>query len=309
MKKLSFLISCLLIVVLINLLYNYQPSYYKESRLQMGTVVEVTVPNQRVAELVFARIAELENKLSIYKPESEISRLNKEGRAVVSPDTLELIQLAKKYYYLTEGNFDVTVLPLSKLWGLKGKNKVDKIPQQAEIDAVLPLIGCDKIIINESNRQVSFEKAGMEIDLGGIAKGFVVDEAIKILKSNGVKSALVVAGGDMYCLGKKGSKFWHVGIRNPQGAGVIKELNLENAAITTSGGYERFVTIQEKKFCHIINPKNGYPLEDINSSATVIADSCVVADILSTTLFIVKNEQAAAIAKRCGIREYFISRH
>lgn len=308
MKKIFFLLCSIFIIVSINLLYNSQPRYYREARLQMGTVVEVTVPNKKAADLVFARIAELENKLSIYKPESEISRLNKDGRAVVSLDTLELIQLAKKYYSLTDGVFDVTVLPLSRLWGLKGKKQVDKIPQQAEIDAILPLIGCDKIIINESSRQVSFEKEGMEIDLGGVAKGFVVDEAIKILKSNGVKSALVVAGGDMYCLGKKGSKFWHVGIRNPRGAGVIRELNLENAAITTSGGYERFVTIQGKRFCHIIDSKSGYPLETINSSATVIAQSCTVADILSTTLFIVNKDKAAEIAKKCGVREYFLSR-
>lgn len=306
MKKILVVILGLVLVFGVLAFYLSAPQYYKESRFLMGTIIEVTAPDKKAIEVVFNKFEELNNLFSVNLPESQINRLNQQGSLKVSKETLEVIELAKYYYGLTDGAFDITVLPLLEIWGFSKKDKLDRAPSQDKINAALSLIGSDKIIIDKKNSLISFSKKGMKIDLGGIAKGFAVDQAIKELAKIGVRSALINAGGDIYCLGKKGARNWSVGIRDPNGHGVNKVLNLENDAIATSGDYERFIVIDNKTYPHIINPKTGFPVDTNVQSVSVVAESCALADVLATALFVMDEDRVKEFSKTAGVAQVLI---
>ena len=194
-----------------------------ESSLLMGTVVEITVQRKdptvarKAIQHAFDEGKRTENLLSIYKKDSEISMINlKAGleEVKVSGDSLYLIEKALYYSELSDGAFDITVGPLIELWGFR--NGEMKVPDKTEIEKVLPLVNYKNVSINRENSTVKLEKPGMKIDLGGIAKGYAVDRMIGVLKRDGIKEAIVNAGGDIYALGNPAGKSdWRIGIRNP----------------------------------------------------------------------------------------------
>lgn len=269
---------------------------HKESRIAMGTFVEVVSPDKDAAKLVFDEMGRIEDLLSKYKNESEISRLNKNVALVVSPDTLYVIKEAKKIWMVTAGIFDITIGTLMDIWGFTDRDY--KVPTESQIKEALRLVGSDKILIDEDKRQINFGLEGMKIDLGGIAKGYAVDCAIKKLKKAGVKSCLVNAGGDIYCLGDKFGKPWNVAIQNPRGKGVIDCFKLKDKAVATSGDYEQYFINEHKRYSHIFNPKTGYPVDPGVISVTVIASNCLTADALATSIFVLGKQKGEELAKR-----------
>jgi thiamine biosynthesis lipoprotein len=271
----------------------------------MGTVIEVTVPKKSDAEAVFKKIEELDHLLSARNPGSEVYQLNEKGLLKVSADTLAVVSAAKDFYYLTDGAFDITVLPLLELWGFSKdiKNRIKPAPKQ--IKTTLSLVGSDKININKNNSVITLTKKGMKIDLGGIAKGYAADEAVKMLKERGVKSALLNIGGQIYCLGKKGTKPWSVGIKDPDKTEIVEKIDSENIAISTSGNYERYIEIDGVRYLHIFDPRTGYPVNNNIVSVTVIAKSGLVADAMSTALFVAGKEKAAELADKSGILGFY----
>ncbi|MBL7081207.1 MAG: FAD:protein FMN transferase [Candidatus Omnitrophica bacterium] len=254
-----------------------QQTLYKDSQLMMGTVVEVISPEKETAKIVFAEMRRIENLLSIHKEESEIARLNKQGKLTVSEETLYVIKKAAQFWQTTDGAFDITVAPLVELWGFLSRNF--HVPEEAEIKETLERVGLEKVEINENI--IKFRVDGMEIDLGAIAKGFAVDCAIKKLKEAGIVNALINAGGDIYCLGDRFGKPWRVKIRNTDTL-----LKLKDKAVATSGGDEQYFSIGKRRFCHILNPKTGMPVESEIRSVTVITDHCLTADALATVIFV-----------------------
>lgn len=139
----------------------------------------------------------------------------------------------------------------------------------------------------------------MSIDLGAIAKGYAVDQAVKRLKGLGVQSALVNAGGNIYCLGKKGNRKWHIGVRHPRKSDeIIFYLDLENQAAATSGDYEQFFILDKKRYNHIIDPKTGYPVDNKIASATIVAQDATTSDGLSTTMFVLGKEKGLELANK-----------
>ncbi|MDD5282371.1 MAG: FAD:protein FMN transferase [Candidatus Omnitrophica bacterium] len=263
---------------------------YHNNRLLMGTFWEVSSPDKEASLIVFAEAKRIENLLSKYIPESEISQLNRAGRLKASPDTFFIIKKAKEYWQASAGAFDITIAPLTDLWGFT--NQEHKIPGEDLIKAALKLVGCDKIILHEKNNMVEFKFPGMKIDLGAIAKGFALDCAVTKLKEKNINSCLINAGGQVYALGEGPAGPWKIAIQNPRKPEITGILELKNKSISTSGDYEQFFLKDGKRYCHIIDPKTGHPATSGISSVTVITDSALEADVLSTAIFVLGKKES-----------------
>ncbi|MCM8781167.1 MAG: FAD:protein FMN transferase [Candidatus Omnitrophica bacterium] len=285
--------------LLVNILCLYgckDGQLYRETRLLMGTYVEVVSPEKRAIPIAFEEIKKIENLLSKYKEDSEIARLNKYGSLKVSPQTLDVLKIAKNFWLVTDGAFDITVGPLVKLWGFMDRKY--HLPEQDEISKALDFVGMDKISINEKENMVKLKNLGMQIDLGGIAKGYAVDSAVKRLRENGIKSCLINAGGDIYCLGDNFGSPWRVAIQHPDREGFLDYLYLKDRAVATSGNYEQYFIKADKRYTHIFNPKTGYPVDLDISSVTVIASDCTTADALATAIFVLGKDKGRKLLEK-----------
>lgn len=268
---------------------------YKDTRLLMGTFVEVVSADERAGRIVFAEIKRIEGLLSKYKEESQVSRLNKLGELKVSPDTLYVLCEAGKFWRASDGAFDVTVGPLIDLWGFTDKKY--RLPDKSKIAEALKSVGFGKIIIDEKNNMVKFTVRGLKLDLGAIAKGYAVDCAVKKIKQAGINSCLINAGGDIYCLGDKFGRPWRVAVRNPLGNKCSGYLQLKDKAVATSGNYEQYFISKGRLYSHIFNPQTGYPVDSDVVSVTVIAPDCLTADALATSIFVLGKEKGLKLAK------------
>ncbi len=288
----------------------------KESSLLMGTVVEITVQHKdataarKVIQDTFDEGKRIENLLSIYKKGSEISMVNlKAGleEVKVSGDSLYLIEKALYYSELSDGAFDITVGPLIELWGFNGGKR--KVPRKSTIKKALALINYRKVTINREKSTVKLEKPGMKIDLGAIAKGYAVDRMIAVLENKGIKEAIVNAGGDIYALGNPAGKGgWEIGIRNPRKRSeIIDVIKLKDKAIATSGDYEQFFFAAGRRYSHIMDPRTGLPASGV-VSVTVIAQTAMAADALSTTLFVLGKEEGEKLIKGLENVEAFFTK-
>ncbi|MBU1486606.1 FAD:protein FMN transferase, partial [bacterium] len=301
MIKLRF---CLFFIFILLAGCSKQSPVVKQSRLLMGTVVEIKVVGKDQAKAkealnkAFGEIEKVNSLMSTYIEESEVSLLNREGEAKVSKETLEVIEEALKISSLSQGAFDITVRPLINLWRRAGKEK--KLPSREEIEGALSLAGFEGIEIKED--VVSLKSAGMEIDLGGIAKGYAVDKAIEALKDAGIENALVNAGGDIYALGLRSSKKpWTIGIRHPREKNkILATVKVTNKAVTTSGDYERYFMLGGVRYSHIISPKTGYPVSEVPMSVSIIAQNCTLADALATACFVLGPDEGIKLIESLG---------
>lgn len=286
----------------------------EDSRLFMGTVVQIKVSidpakySQDKAEdaisKAFDEINRIEDIYSVYKDISEISRINrlrKNERLQITDGVFNLIHKALDYGERTNGAFDITVKPLIDLWSVA--RKTNKPPNEHELKRVLGRVGYKSVVLNELTRTIHFKKDGMSIDLGGVAKGYATDRAVSVLKANGLANALVNSGGDMYCLGKKTAReLWKVGIQHPRDKNrLFLEIKLKDRAINTSGDYERYFVIDKKRYSHIIDPRNGYPIGDNIISASVIAPDSTTSDILATAMCVMGEKGFDVIRELQGI--------
>lgn len=295
-KTRKLLVLFLIIGWAITLLFMAKPNkkLYRNNRILMGTFWEVISPNKDAARIVFDEAARLDGLLSKYKEGSEVSRLNKAGKLQVSPETFFIIKQSKEFYAKTEGAFDITVAPLVDLWGFT--NYKFRVPTKHSIEATLKLVGSDKIILHEIDNLVEFNKPGVKIDLGAIAKGFTLDRAVEKLKENNVNSCLINAGGQVYALGDRFGKPWKVAVKNPHKEGVSETLELKNQSVSTSADYQQFFIKNNKRYGHILNPKTGYPAQA--RAFTVISNNATEADALSTAIFVLGEEKQAELLSR-----------
>jgi thiamine biosynthesis lipoprotein len=289
-KKIALLTLCLILAGCQN------QQLHREARVMMGTFVEVTSPDKRALDIVFSEIKRIEDLLSKYKEDSEISRLNKLGRLAVSPDTFYILEKSKEFWQISDGAFDITVGPLMDLWGFSDKKF--RVPQDENIKNTLRLVGMDKIILHKNNSVVEFCVSGMKIDLGAIAKGYALDCTAIKLKKAGINSCLINAGGQVYGLGYKFGKPWTVAIKSPQGFDFIGYVDLKDRSAATSGDYEQFFVKENKRYCHIFNPKTGYPENSGLASVTVVANNGLTADALATAIFVLGKDKGMELAKK-----------
>jgi thiamine biosynthesis lipoprotein len=269
---------------------------YRQTQVMLGTYVEVISPDKRAPQIAFAEIKRIEGLLSKYSPESEVAKLNATGKLKASPETFYVIKKSLEFWRDSNGAFDITVAPLADLWGFSDKKY--RLPKDKEIKNALKLVGSDKIILHEPDNVVEFRTPGMKIDLGAIAKGYATDCAVKRLKEAGIKSCLINAGGQVYCLGDKFGLPWKVAIKNPRASGFLGYLRLIDRAAATSGDYEQYFLINNKRYGHILNPKTGYPAESGISAVTVVSPDGLTSDALATAIFVLGKTKGEALAKR-----------
>lgn len=257
----------------------------------MDTEVEITLPQGSEEDFAaaFNEMKRIEKLMDVHNPESELSRINKlaDKRPIkVSKEIFEVLKGAREYSALTSGAFDVSIRPLSRLWGERGKLK--EIPEVREIEERLSLVNYKNIILNERNQTVEFKREGVALDLGGIAKGYALDCVVKVLKERGIKEALINAGGDIRVMGGRN---WRVGLQHPRKENeVLAVIELKDQAIATSGDYQRYFIKEGKRYHHIINPETGYPAQKC-MSVTIIGPSATQADILATGVFVLGPER------------------
>ncbi len=292
---------------------------YKESRVVMDTLSTITVlsPSEEKAreaiEAGFARIKKLEQLLNFFSPESEITAINRASGSSpvkVSKETLEIIKKAVEIADYTNGAFDPTIGPVIRLWGFSRQTPGSSIPSIDEIKNALRLVDYKKIKIDISASEVFLEKRGMELDLGGIVKGYAADMAIEAIKVKGIKAALVAIAGDIKGFGLKPDlQSWKVGIQSPrpadnkakiEGEDIFASLYLKDKAISTSGDYQRFFIKQGKRYHHILDPRIGYSTSDV-ISVSVIAPHGFIADGLSTGIFVLGREKGIKLLKSMGL--------
>ena len=251
-------------------------------------------------------VNKLDSILSTGKSTSEISKLNKNKKQVVSADTMSLIKESVKISKATNSSFNPTIYPLMELWGFTTKNYY--VPKDNEIKPLLNHMDIDNIKIDERKNEVSFKDSNMKIDLGAIAKGYTSSKIIDIFKDNNIKSGMVTLGGNVQVLGKKpDGSLWKVGIQNPISEDeYLGVLQTSDKAVITSGGYERNFTKNGKTYHHILDPSNGYPANNGLTSVTIISSDGTLADALSTSLFVMGKDKAIDFYKKSNYNFDFI---
>jgi len=271
------------------------PVRYEASHQAMGTeftLVAYGADATFLAEAVnqvFEEIDTLNAQMSNYKAESELSVINREAAAhpvPVEPHLFALLQFSLAASRESGGDFDITVGPLMKLWGFfRGQGR---LPAPGEIARAQKAVGYDHLHLDANGRTIRFDTPGVELDLGGIAKGYAVDQAAEILRSDGIASALVSSGtSSIFALGAPpGERGWTIKVRDPyradQPAGV---LCLRNFALSTSGNYEKFLTIAGKTYGHIMDPHTGWPVEGMLSTVAA-APTGVETEALAKIFFV-----------------------
>lgn len=293
------IISCLLFLAGCSPYQDYDRTF-----LLMGTVVKVKVRHaafpRQALDNVIARMKIVEGTFNRYDKSSELYRINTADKSegiIISQDMSKVLNTAFILNKLTHGALDATIAPLEKLWGFYGKGTHDK-PDEASIKKMLEIVGMQNLIFDEDKKKLFFKYKEVTLDFNATAKGYAVDEAIKVLRSSGVQEALVDAGGDIFCLGKNRGNDWVIGIRDPRDTKqVIGTLALADKGVATSGGYENFTIIDGKKYPHIMDPRSGYPVMNDVLSTTVIADTCQIADGLATAFFVLGADESINIVE------------
>jgi thiamine biosynthesis lipoprotein len=252
-------------------------------------------------------VERLEEQLSVYVPTSEVSWLNERAAfepVRVEPRLFDLLQLAARISEETQGAFDITAGPLVKAWGFYRQQGV--VPTASEtsfrqtIAQTLEHVGMSHVILDEGDSTVRFDRAGVEINLGSIGKGYAVDRAAAVLRNLGVEAALIHGGySTIYALGAlPDADGWVIGIRHPLDEEQhISTVTLRDQALSTSGSYEQFFEVDGKRYSHILDPRTGAPAQGMLSS-TVITSSATESDALSTAFFVLGEEGARAYCSK-----------
>ncbi|WP_437615995.1 FAD:protein FMN transferase [Erwinia sp. V71] len=266
---------------------------YTYTRVLMGSPIflKLFVDNPPLVEEVYARIGELEDQLTVNRAHSEVMDINHAAGkhpVSVSPALFQLIKRATEVSLLAGSCFNLTIGPLVKRWkiGFQGHT----VPPQEAIDALLPLTDPHQLVLDASNHSVFLPHAGMEIDLGAIAKGYIADVIKNLLYQRGVYHAIINLGGNVQTLGRPQNgpnQQWAVGLQKPFGDNgeLIGIIHVVNKSVVTSGIYERYFVADDKLYHHILHPRTGYPLDNELFSVTIISDASIDGDIYTTLLY------------------------
>ena len=293
--------ACLALIALVSL--PARAEWRERTDAIMGTRIYVELwaedadKGEAAIDAVMAEMRRIDELMSHYKPESQLSRIN--ARAAqepvqVDPELFDLIKLSTHYSIITEGAFDITYASVGHLYDYPHHVK----PTEEQIQAALPAVNWRNMLLDPVNHTVKFEHQGMRIDLGGIGKGYAVDRCIAILQARGFKHALVSAGGDSRIIGDRMGRPWFVGIRNPDDKSkVVTRIPVVNEAMSTSGDYERYFDEGGVRYHHIIDPRTGHSASKVRS-ATILGPTATQTDGMSKTAFVLGPEKALEIINR-----------
>ena len=278
-----------------------QAQWYKESQTHMGTLISVEFwyeasisEAEKCGNAVFNEMRRIDSTLSPFKLDSELSAVNRKASSEAVKVGSELYSLLEKSLTMSQisrGAFDITFASI----GFKYDYRNSKKPSEKVIASLLHAINYRNIILDPEYRTVHFTHKNVKIDLGGIAKGYAVDNGIEILKKCGIRHALITAGGDSRVIGDRVGRPWMIGIKQPRKAeGVVTVLPLVDSAFSTSGDYERYFIQDGVRYHHIINPKSGKSANTA-MSVTIIGKDAVTTDALSTTIFVMGAKKGLAL--------------
>jgi thiamine biosynthesis lipoprotein len=271
-------------------------------RYLMGTSVQVRAfggdePARRAAiDEAFASIAEVDRLMSNYRADSELTHINESasrGPVVVSDPMLRILEAAQKVSADSNGAFDVTVGPLVRLWGFFDKKP--HVPTAQELAAVRPLVGYRNLLIDAGQHTVRFVRPGLEIDLGGIAKGFAVEVAADVLRRRGLQG-FIDAGGNQYLLGPPpGKTQWTIGVKNPDAAGqLLGAIDVTEGSVSTSADDANFLVADGRRYGHLLDPRSLTP-STMSLSATIVSHDGTLADALSKAAFVLGPSDGLAL--------------
>jgi FAD:protein FMN transferase len=284
-------------------------------REMLGTLIEgeAAHPDLRVArealDAGFARIADVDRLMSIFRPDSEVSRLSRAagaGAVAVSEDTYRVLREARALGIQTGGSLDVTMLPLRRLWTLAAER--GRCPSRAELDRAGRLVDVRDLGLDGGRRHARLGQAGAGVDLGGIGKGYAVDVAVEALRSRGIQRGIVNAGGDLRVLGPgPADGLWRIGLRHPlRPAALLLTLRVGEESVATSGNYFRSFTVAGRQYGHVLDPRTGAPAESA-LSATVVAPHAMRADGLATAALVSGVDGALALVSAAGVEAIIVA--
>ncbi|MBI5299860.1 MAG: FAD:protein FMN transferase [Deltaproteobacteria bacterium] len=278
-------------------------SVVQKTRPLLGTFFTITVHDsdeamaEKAVEYAFAAVEMVDRVMSIHRFDSDLSRVNATaGNDMVSVDPylIDILKMTQQFHGLTGGVYDVTCLPLLQLYGFyQSQTENLHYPSDRKIYEILSVIDQKQITLDEKSNRVGLARAKAGIDLGSIGKGYAVDRAGDVLKSFGIKNALIDAGGNVLAMGaphgdKNSAKGWHVAIRNPEvqnKEAYFEMLTLKDEAVATSGNYEQSLWLDGQRVGHLFDAKKGKPSDPL-LSATAVAKNATLADGLSTSVFL-----------------------
>jgi FAD:protein FMN transferase len=277
--------------------------WYKRTDAIMGTRIYVELwdtdqsHGEAAIDAVMAEMRRIDELMSHYKPESQLSHINQHAAEYpvrVDQELFDLIKLSTHYSEITAGAFDITYASVGYLYNYPEHVR----PTEAQIKAALPAVDWRNMKFDDAHHSVFFEHKGMRIDLGGIGKGYAVDRGIDLLQKRGIQHAVVTAGGDTRIIGDRMGRAWLVAIRHPDDPNkVVTRIPLSDAAMSTSGDYERYFDENGVRYHHIIDPKTGHSASKVRS-ATIIGPTATQTDGMSKTAFVLGPEKALEIINR-----------
>ncbi len=283
------------------------PAIVERARVAMGSELRLTAwtaddaPALAAFEEVFAEFERLESLLSIWRDGSDVQRINAAAGVnpvSVAPETVEVLSAALEFGALTGGKFDITFAALSDLWKFD-HDQDNVVPTSSSVQERLPLVDYRLVTVDAAAGTVFIKKRGARVHLGGIGKGYAIDRGVSLLQRHGIRDFMIQAGGDMYVAGRRGDRAWRLGVQDPRGpAGkIFASLDLSDATFSTSGDYERFFVKDGRRFHHIIDPDRGMPADGCRS-VTIVSDRAIVADGLSTGVFVLGPAAGMALIER-----------
>ncbi len=270
-------------------------------------------PNEQLQQGAAAALEEINSSMSTYRPKSEISRLNREDPGKwfeVSADFFEVLEAALAIGAASEGAYDVTVGPLVDRLGFGPGHKLDNVPRDSEIQALLKIVGQGKLQLDPS-RPAVLKAAELSLDFSSIAKGYGVDKVAEYLKTQHVGNFMVEVGGELRLSGQSGrGDDWRIAIEQPDGGvqNVARTIALTDTAVATSGDYRNYFELDGKRYSHSIDPRTGHPIEHDLVSVTVVHPSAMIADGWATALAVLGSVRAMEVAREQALAVYFIRR-
>jgi len=277
----------------------FSQQQFSENLLLMGCDFKITVvtanksESEKYIDIAVAEIKRIEYLISSWDKNSQTTLINKNAGiqpVKVNTELIALIERSIAISKFTDGAFDISFASMDRIWKFDGS--VTKMPSKEKINASVEKVGYENIIIDKHNSTVFLKKKGMKIGFGGIGKGYAADKAKELLISKGVSAGIINASGDLSTWGKQpNGKPWQVGVKNPLNKDkMFSWFPIENRAVVTSGNYEKYIMINNKRYSHIINPKTGFPSQGI-MSVSVFAPKAELADALATSIFVKGVEQ------------------
>ncbi len=314
--KWSFLLVVFALVVGLALNKLNSNNEVSKEKFLFDTVCNITTygkDTEKAVDAAFERLDEIHQLTNMFSEKSEVFRINsaKAGEVIELSDELtEILTVVKTVEVASGGAFDVSVAPVALLWSFDDEGRV---PDEVEISEALAVSGSGMILFDKEKKTLVKTHNDAKIDLGGVAKGYAGDEAVRVLKEHGVSGAIVDLGGNICCMGKNpktSNGKWRIGVQAPfEATGEYDEENIieiSEGAVITSGTYQRYFEKDGKLYHHIIDPSTGYPSEQEYSSVTVVTQSGLLGDCLSTACFVAGRDGAVKLAEEFGA-EIFVN--